>query len=55
MMDKLVIYSEIPEFDQLTQAVFQTAPVDMGNHIYVGVEVRDLPPEQGAGELDMPM
>lgn len=54
-MDKPIIYAPIPEFDQLTQAVFQTAPVDMGSHIYIGVEVRDVPPEQGTGELDMPM
>lgn len=45
-MQKPVIYAEIPEFDQLTQAVFQTEPVDMGDHIFVGNEVRDLPPEE---------
>jgi len=45
-MQKPIIYAEIPEFDQLTQAVFQTEPVDMGDHIFVGNEVRDLPPEE---------
>ena len=45
-MQKPIIYAEIPEFDQLTQAVFQTESVDMGDHIFVGNEVRDLPPEE---------
>jgi hypothetical protein len=45
-MQKPIIYASIPEFDQLTQAVFQTEPVDMGDHIFVGNEVRDLPPEE---------
>ena len=46
---KPVIYADIPEFDQCTQAVFQTEPVDMGDHIFVGVEVRDV--EQEAGPM----
>lgn len=49
-MQKPIIYAEIPEFDQETQAVFQTEPVDMGDHIFIGVEVRDLPPDEGGGE-----
>lgn len=48
---KPIIYAEIPEFDQLTQAVFQTEPVDMGDHIFVGNEVRDLPPDEDDGEM----
>ena len=43
---KPIVYAEIPEFDQATQAVFQAVLVDMGDHIYVGVVVVDLP-EQG--------
>ncbi len=43
---KPIIYAEIPEFDQAAQAIFQAEPVDMGDHIYVGVVVVDLP-EQG--------
>ena len=43
---KPIIYAPIPEFDQATQAIFQAEPVDMGDHIYVGVVVVDLP-EQG--------
>jgi hypothetical protein len=46
-MQKPIIYAEIPEFDQTTQAVFQANPVDMGDHIFVGVEIVDLPPQEG--------
>ncbi len=35
-----IVYAEIPEFDQETQAVFQLPPVERDDHIYVGVEVR---------------
>ena len=45
-MQKPIIYAEIPEFNQETQAVFQTEPVDMGDYIFIGVEVRDLPPDE---------
>ena len=39
-MDKPYIYSPIPEFDQSTQYVSQIAPVDRGDHYFVGVEIR---------------
>ena len=37
---KPVAYADIPEFDQCTQGVFQTEPVDKGEWIEMGVEVR---------------
>ena len=43
---KPIIYAEIPEFDQATQAVFQTEPEDKGEYIYYGVVVVDLPPSE---------
>lgn len=49
-MQKPIIYAEIPDFDQETQAVFQTEPMDMGDHIFVGNEVRDLPPDEEGTE-----
>lgn len=53
---KPIIYAEIPDFDQETQAVFQTEPVDMGDHIYFGVEVRGLPPDEDeGGDFDLGM
>lgn len=39
-MEKPYVYSPIPEFDQFTQYVSQMAPVDMGDHYFVGIEVR---------------
>ena len=45
-MQKPIIYAEIPEFDQATQAVFQTEPEDRGEYIYCGVTIVDLPPSE---------
>ena len=42
-MSKPIVYAEIPEFNQATQVIYQAEPVDMGDYIYIGVEVRDLP------------
>lgn len=39
-MDKPIIYSELPAFDQSTQYVTQKTPEDMGSYIFVGIEVR---------------
>lgn len=44
---KPVVYAAIPgEFDQLTQAVYQDAPVDTGLTIEIGVTVVDVPPDE---------
>ena len=32
-------YSPVPVFDQFTQYVRQAAPLDMGDHMHVGIEV----------------
>ncbi len=37
------VYAPIPDFDQITQMVIQLDPVDMGDYIYYGVEIVDLP------------
>ncbi len=42
-MRKPKIYAQVPDFDQQTQAVYQLEPVDMGDHVYVGAQVVDLP------------
>ena len=44
---KPVKYAQIPEFDQLTQAVFAGQAVDMGEYIFVDVEIREVEPEDG--------
>ena len=38
-MQKSIIYTPIPEFDQMTQFVKQMLPADMGDHFFVGIEV----------------
>ena len=37
---KPYVYSTIPEFDQTTQYITQMVPLDMGDHYFVGIEVR---------------
>ncbi len=44
---KLIKYAEIPEFDQEFQAVFEKEPVDMGEYIFIDVEVRDVEQDEG--------
>lgn len=40
---KPIIYAPVPStFDQRTQYVVQLAPVEMADHIFVGVEIREL-------------
>ena len=41
-MEKPKHYEEIPEFNQETQYVVQKEPVDMGDYLYVGLEVKDM-------------
>ena len=40
MSIKPYVYAPIPAFDQENQYVSQMVPVDMGDHYFVGVEVR---------------
>ena len=35
-------HADVPEFDQLTQAVFRGGVKDEGDYISVGVEIRDV-------------
>lgn len=48
---KPVVYAEIPEYDQETQAVFELPPVDNGDHIFVDLEVRDVPKDDVDDEM----
>ena len=44
---KPIIHADVPEFDQETQAVFEKEPVDMGEYIFIDVEVRDVEQDEG--------
>jgi len=48
---KPIVYAEIPEYDQETQAVFELPPADNGDHIFVGLEVREVPRDDVDGEM----
>ncbi len=44
---KPVVYEDVPLFDQETQYVIQQPPVDLSDHIYMGVEVREVEQDEG--------
>ena len=48
---KPIVYAEIPEYDQETQAVFELPPVDNGDHIFVGLKVVEVPKDDVDGEM----
>lgn len=51
---KPYVYAPVPEFDQQTQYVAQSEPVDMGDHVFVGVVVKELDLTDDVGEEDLP-
>lgn len=49
---KPVVYADVSEFDQLSlYIVQQQVPVDVGSHIFVGIEIREVPPHDNDEEL----
>jgi len=48
---KPIIYSEIIPFDQETQYVKQSEPVDMGDYIFVGLEVHGVMLDENENEF----
>ena len=41
-MEKEKRYEEIPTYNQETQFVVEREPVDMGEYIFIGLEVKDM-------------
>jgi hypothetical protein len=39
---KPYVYAPIPEFDQETKYITQMAPIDMGDHYFVGIEIHRI-------------
>ena len=39
---KPVVYAEIPVFDQATEFIVQAEPIDRGEDIFVGIEVKKM-------------
>ena len=52
---KPIQYAEIPDFDQSAQYVVQSDPIDNGDHIFIGIEIRQLQLDEGDdfGEPDV--
>lgn len=42
LMEKEKRYEEIPAYNQETQYVVEREPVDMGEYIFIGLEVKDM-------------
>ena len=49
---KPVVYAEIPEYDQETQAVFELPPEDRESYIFVGLEIREVPKDDVIKDLE---
>jgi hypothetical protein len=48
---KPVVFAEIPDaFDQMTQCIFQGNALDKGDYIEVGIEIRNIEPEEIIGD-----
>ncbi len=43
---KPLVYEDVPMFCQETQYAVQQSPVDAGSHIFLGVEIREMEPEE---------
>ena len=41
-MEKEKRYEDIPTYNQETQYVVEREPVDMGDYLYIGLEVKDM-------------
>lgn len=41
-MEKEKRYEEIPAYNQEAQFVVEREPVDMGDYLYIGLEVKDV-------------
>ena len=41
-MEKEKRYEEIPAYNQEAQYVVEKEPVDMGDYLYIGLDVKDL-------------
>jgi len=52
---KPYVYSPILEFDQRTQYVAQMTPIDMGDHFFVGIEIRWVVQQDTPHNLMPPM
>jgi len=50
---KPIQYADIPEFDQTSEAVFESGYTEHDDHIFVDVEIREV--VQDDGDEEMPL
>ncbi len=49
---KPIRFAPIPDFNQLTQAVYQSDPIDRGDYIEAGIYIVDVPEEKDDKQLE---
>ena len=52
LMQKEKRYEEIPAYNQETQYVVEREPVDMGEYIFIGLEVKDMEMDTNPTEMN---
>ena len=52
-MEKEKRYEEIPAYNQETQYVVEREPVDMGEYIFIGLEVKDMEMDTNPTEMNV--
>ena len=52
LMEKEKRYEEIPAYNQETQFVVEREPVDMGDYLYIGLEVKDMEMDTNPTEMN---
>ena len=51
-MEKEKRYEEIPVYNQETQFVVEREPVDMGDYLYIGLDVKDMEMDTNPTEMN---
>ena len=53
LMEKEKRHEDIPAYNQETQYVIEREPVDMGEYIFIGLEVKDMEMEMDTNPTEM--
>ena len=52
LMEKEKRYEDIPAYNQETQYIVEREPVDMGEYIFIGLEVKDVEMDTNPTEMN---
>lgn len=50
---KVIKYAEIPNFDQTKYFITQKAPTEKDDHIYIGIEMNELPEDDEVDNFEV--